>query len=183
MAELTAADKALIYHLSGDLGDSPTPYADLAARLDRTEDDVLAAIRRFQAEGLIRRFGATLWHQRSGFAANAMVVFQIARERTGEVGERLARLPYVSHCYQRRSAPGWPFNLYAMIHAESRERLLTMVEEMAAQTPAESWRMLESVKELKKASRRYFSEASSSITMNRPENMKEGDNGKVEEAV
>jgi len=158
MAELSPADKVLIYHLSGDLGDSPAPYAELAAQLGRSEEEVLSALRRFQAEGLIRRLGATLWHQKSGFSANAMVVFKLPGEKTDQGGEKLAHLSYVSHCYQRVTAPGWPFNLYAMIHAESRDRLLAMVEEMAALTEAEEWRMLESLKELKKASRRYFPE-------------------------
>lgn len=158
MAELSPADKILIFHLSGDLGDSLRPYADLAARLGRDEDEVLEAVRRFQAEGLIRRLGATLWHQKSGFSANAMVVFKLPADRATAAGEKLAALPYVSHCYQRVTAPGWPYNLYAMIHAESRERLLAMTEEMAALVGAEQWRRLESLQELKKASRRYFSE-------------------------
>ncbi len=162
MGGLSAVDKRLIYHLSGDLGDSPAPYADLAARLGLTEDEVLAAIRRFRERGLIRRFGATLWHQRSGFTANAMVVFQVEPERAGECGETLARRPYVSHCYLRRPGPGWPFNLYAMVHAESQDQLRAMVEEMAAETGAAEWRMLESLRELKKVSLRYFADLADS---------------------
>lgn len=158
MADLSPTDKILINHLSGDLGDSPAPYADLAAKLGRTEEDVLEAMARFQAEGLIRRLGATLWHQKSGFSANAMVVFKLPAEKADESGAKLARLPYVSHCYRRVTVPQWPYSLYAMIHAESREELLAMVEEMGALTGAEEWRMLESLRELKKASQRYFSE-------------------------
>jgi DNA-binding Lrp family transcriptional regulator len=164
MGGLSTVDKRLIYYLSGDLGDSPAPYADLAARLGLTEDDVLAAIRRFRDQGLIRRFGATLWHQRSGFTANAMVVFQIAPGRAGECGEKLARRSYVSHCYLRRPTPGWPFNLYAMIHADSQTRLRAMAEEMAAETGAAEWRMLESLRELKKVSVRYFADQAEAET-------------------
>jgi len=158
MTGLTEAEKLLIHHLSGDLGDSVAPYAELAARCGLTEDQVLEAVRRFQAQGLIRRFGATLWHQRSGFAANAMVVFRVQNDQAARVGEELAARPYVSHCYQRKTAPDWPFNLYAMIHAESRDRLSAMVEEMAQISGAGEWRVLESLKELKKASLRYFAE-------------------------
>ena len=158
MVELSAADKLLIFNLSGDLGESLRPYADLAAKTGRTEDEVMADIQRFKDLGLLRRLGATLWHQRSGFAANAIVVFQVAEATVEDDGARLAALPYVSHCYQRRTAPGWPFNLYAMIHAESRERLLAMAGDMADLTSAKEWRILESLRELKKASRRYFAE-------------------------
>lgn len=158
MRDLNEIDKQLIYQLSGDLGDSLTPYADLAEKLRLTEPEVLNLIKEYQDEKIIRRFGATLWHQRSGFAANAMVVFDIPVDQAEEVGRRLAARPYVSHCYLRHTAPGWPYNLYVMIHAESREAILSMTEELAELAGTGQWRMLESLKELKKASRRYFSE-------------------------
>jgi len=158
MRDITGVDKLLIFHLSGDLGDSLTPYADLAAKVGLKEDEVLELIREYQDQNLIRRFGATLWHQRSGFAANAMVVFEAAGDQAVEAGSTLAALPYVSHCYLRRTAPDWPYNLYVMIHAESRDKILEMTTEMAGLIKAGNWHMLESLKELKKASRRYFSE-------------------------
>lgn len=158
MRDLNQIDKLLIYQLSGDLGDSLAPYADLADKLGLREDEVISLIKEYQDEKIIRRFGATLWHQRSGFAANAMVVFEISDEQAEEAGRRLAARSYVSHCYLRRTTPGWPFNLYVMIHAENREAILGMTEELAELAGAAQWRMLESLKELKKASRRYFSE-------------------------
>jgi len=159
MVELSEADKRLIYLLSGDWGDSPAPYAALAEKAGLTEEEVLAKIKRFEGEGLIRRIGATLWHQRSGFAANGMVVFNIPGDRAEECGRKLAGRASVSHCYLRKTAPGWPFNLYAMTHAESREELLKTAREMADECRADEWRLLESVRELKKASLRYFVES------------------------
>ncbi len=156
MADLSEAEKRLIYLLSGDLGDSPAPYAELAAQTGFTEAEVLAAIRRFEARGLMRRFGATLRHQQSGFAANAMVVWKVADGKAALCGEKMAALPYVSHCYLRRVVPGWPYNLYTMIHAESREGISAMIEEMAALAEGAEWRRLESLREFKKASLRYF---------------------------
>jgi len=156
MPRLSPDDKLLIYHLSGDLSDSPTPFADLARQLGRTEEELLERLRSFQADELIRRFGAILWHQRSGFAANAMLVFKVDPERTEQAGQALAALPYVSHCYQRKTVPGWPFNLYAMAHAENGRALEDMIEEMRTLCGAEDWRKLESLRELKKASLRYF---------------------------
>ncbi len=158
MTVLEEADTRLIHLLSGDLGDSITPYARLADQAGLTEERALDGLRRFMDEGLVRRMGATLWHQRSGFAANAMVVFRIPGPRAEECGRKLAGRDCVSHCYLRRTAPGWPFNLYAMTHAESREELLKTARDMAEDCRAEDWRMLESVRELKKASLRYFPE-------------------------
>jgi DNA-binding Lrp family transcriptional regulator len=156
MTDLTDLDKKIIFHLSGDLGASTRPYAELADKLGLAEETVLEAVRRFQAQGRIRRFGATLGHQKSGFKANAMVAWLVGPEEIESAGARLAALPYVSHCYQRRTAPSWPFNLYTMIHADSPARLREFLAEMAEICRASDWRILESLKELKKTSLRFF---------------------------
>ena len=158
MKEISEIDRRLIYELSGDLGESLSPYADLAEKVGLNEAEVIRLIREYQSQNIIRRFGATLWHQRSGFAANAMVVFEVSNDRAEEAGRSLAGRSYVSHCYLRKTAQGWPYNLYVMIHAESRDDILRMTKEMAELVGTDRWRMLESLKELKKASRRYFAE-------------------------
>ena len=155
---VTAVDKKLIFHLSGDLGWSDRPYAELAAELGLTEDEVLAAVRRFQQRGWIRRFGATLGHQKSGFRANALVAWLVKPEEITARGKSLAALAYVSHCYQRRTAPDWPFNLYTMVHADSKARLNGFLAEMAEICQASDWRVLESLEEFKKTSLRFFPE-------------------------
>ncbi|MDR3153835.1 MAG: Lrp/AsnC family transcriptional regulator [Deltaproteobacteria bacterium] len=157
--ELSPAEKALVHALSGDLPLCPRPFAEIARRIGVSEEEALAMLRGFGERGLIRRFGAVLVHQRSGFMANAMLVWRFGEREIAEAGARLAALPYVTHCYKRAAAPGWPYNLYTMIHAGSRDELLGMAAEMARLTGAEEWAMLESVRELKKDSIRYFPEA------------------------
>jgi DNA-binding Lrp family transcriptional regulator len=156
---LTETEKAVVHALSGDLPLSPRPFAEIASRLGLTEAEVIGMVRDFTGRGYIRRFGAVLVHQRSGFNANAMLVWRFGEEEVAEAGRKLASLPFVSHCYQRTEAPGWPYNLYTMIHAASRSELLNMAEEMAALTGGKDWCVLESVKELKKDSVRYFPES------------------------
>jgi DNA-binding Lrp family transcriptional regulator len=156
MAHLSETDKKLIFLLSGDLGDSPEPYAELAAQTGLSEAEVLAAVRRFAADGLTRRLGATLRHQKSGFTANAMVVWKIAADRTEAVGAAMAALPFVSHCYVRGVLPIWPYNLYTMVHAENKAQLAELIEKMTALAEGAEGRVLESLKEFKKASLRYF---------------------------
>jgi hypothetical protein len=97
-----------------------------------------------------------LGHQKSGFKANAMVAWLVRPEEIESAGARLAALTYVSHCYQRRTAPSWPFNLYTMIHADSQARLRGFLAEMAEICRSSDWRILESLKELKKTSLRFF---------------------------
>ena len=38
---------------------------------------------------------------------------------SAEAGRRLAQFHAVSHCYERRTFEGWPYNLYAMVHGRT----------------------------------------------------------------
>ena len=154
--ELSLDERRLINLISLDLGRSPTPYADLAAKLGWTEERTLAEVARLRAGGVIRRLGGVVVHQRAGFAANAMVVWRVEGDRLDEAGRKLAFLERVSHCYWRPGAPGWPFNLYTMVHARDQAELVEAVEEMAILAGASEWRVLTSLKELKKTSLVYF---------------------------
>ena len=156
---LDESDKRLISLLSLDLGRSAAPFAELADRLGWTEEAVLERTRALQAKGIIRRLGAVLVHQRTGFAANAMVVWRVEPERLDEVGRALGGLKNVSHCYWRPEVPGWPYNLYAMVHAKDPWELAAAVESMAALAGNSEWRVLTSLKELKKTSMEYFPES------------------------
>jgi DNA-binding Lrp family transcriptional regulator len=153
---LDPLDKRLIFLLSGDLGPSDRPYLELAKKLGLTEKQVLSRIGAYLQNGLIRRLGAVVVHQRSGFRANAMIVWEVSESRLDEDGQTLAALPYVSHCYLRAPVEGWPFNLYTMIHAKNNEELSHMIAEMKSLIKPQKWQVLESIQELKKTSLNYF---------------------------
>ncbi|MDR0550240.1 MAG: Lrp/AsnC family transcriptional regulator [Deltaproteobacteria bacterium] len=152
--QLSPEDKKLVTLLSSDLSLTPKPYAQLAAELDLTENEVIEKVADLSRRGLIRRLGAVVAHQKSGYKANAMIVWLMPEDRLDEVGEMFAGLPYVSHCYQRRPVADWPYNLYTMIHAQDRERLMAQAQNMADMSGAQKWRILESLKEFKKESLR-----------------------------
>jgi DNA-binding Lrp family transcriptional regulator len=62
-----------------------------------------------------------------------MSVWDIADQVVDAVGERVGALAFVTHCYRRpRHLPDWPYNLFAMVHAASREAALARVAEIAA---------------------------------------------------
>jgi DNA-binding Lrp family transcriptional regulator len=155
-SQLSEVERKLINILSFDLSLSPQPYADLAKELGVSEAEAISAIEKMLSNGLIRRLGAVIAHQKSGFAANAMIVWLFSEDRLDQVGELFASRPRVSHCYRRRPLKDWPYNLYTMIHAEDRPRLLEMAREMAEMSSPLEWRVLESLKEFKKKSLRLF---------------------------
>lgn len=154
--DLSPIEKRVIYRLSGDLGESARPYADLGRAVDLSESEVIEVIKSLKEKGALRRFGATLRHQRSGFKANAMVAWEVDPDRVLEVGHKLADFPEVTHCYQRRTAPDWPHNLYTMIHGATEEECEAMARKMSRAVGVSQYKILFSQEELKKTSMRYF---------------------------
>ena len=100
----------------------------------------------------MRRFGAILRHQDAGFAYNAMLCFNAP----ADVGEILAQKSYVSHCYERPSFEGFPYTLYAMMHAQTAEELDAFIKDAAVSIGNPEYAVLHSVRELKKTSFRFF---------------------------
>ncbi|MDP2895282.1 MAG: Lrp/AsnC family transcriptional regulator [bacterium] len=155
--ELSTRDKQLIVLLSGDLPETLTPYRDVALRLQGLpEEELLATIKRFKESGILRRFGAVLRHHQAGFAANAMVVYQVREEEIARTAEAIVSSPAVSHCYQRETRPGWPYNLYAMVHGRTKQQCQEVAAGIARSIGNPNYRLLFSVREYKKTSPSFF---------------------------
>lgn len=156
--ELSHLEKRIIHRLQGDLPVVRQPFAVIAEQLGITEEALLQKIQQFVGDGTIRRFGATLRHQRSGFEANAMVVWQVEPEDQERVGEILASFREVSHCYQRPALRSWPYRLFTMIHGRSRAECFQIARRMAKQAGVGHYRLLFTREELKKTTMTYFAE-------------------------
>ncbi len=166
---LSESDKSRIRTACGDIPHTHTPFKDWGVSCDELRED-LAAKR-------MRRFGAILRHQNAGFAFNAMVCFRLNEEpfadsrhsdnpalrhsdnRRLEESSKvlvLAKKNYVSHCYERPSFEKFPYNLYAMMHAPSAELLSRYIEDAAKSIDNSNYVVLNSLRELKKTSYRFF---------------------------
>ena len=149
-------DRKIIAYLQGDLELSSRPFAGLAADLGVTEAEVVERIRAMAQSGTMRRFGATLRHQRSGFPANVMVAWNVAEDQVLGAGKILSSFRQVSHCYWRERCGGFPYNVYTMVHGQSQEECREVVEQMSRKAGQKDFALLFSKKELKKTSMRYF---------------------------
>ncbi len=155
--DFTEQERAVLRMVQADLPDSLTPYADMAAETGMSEQDVIALLSRLKEDGSIRRFGASIKHQKTGWSHNAMVAWIADEALADEAGPIAARHPRVSHCYFRPSfAPDWPYTFYTMVHGKSAKDCAQVVEELRRDTPLHECAMLESLKELKKISMTYF---------------------------
>lgn len=143
--------------LFGDLPHTLTPYAAVAELMGSvSESDVLTQIREDLIQKKMRRFGAIIRHQKAGFAENAMVVFDVASEVVDNAGKSLAEEDFVSHCYVRDGFAGFPYSLYAMVHGETAATLNSSIEKLAKKISCENYKVLYSLRELKKTSFKYL---------------------------
>ncbi|MBZ0131160.1 MAG: Lrp/AsnC family transcriptional regulator [Rhodocyclaceae bacterium] len=121
LRDLTMPEQRLMGALQHGLELVPQPFARLGEQAGMDEAEVIAILKRWRAEGLIKRFGVVVRHHELGFTANAMVVWDLPDDEVERVGGLLAAEPEVTLCYQRRRhAPEWPYNLFCMIHGRAR---------------------------------------------------------------
>ncbi len=155
---VSEADKAVIRELQEDLPLIPRPYDAMAQRLGMDPAGLFALARGFEERKIMRRFSAVLHHRRSGFRANAMVVWQVPPERAEEVGLTMAQHPAVTHCYERPTFPDWPYTHFSMIHATTQEECEEIAREIGEATQISDNLLLYSTREYKKTRVRYFVE-------------------------
>lgn len=153
---LDQAEIALVRSLQDDLPLEPEPFAAAARASGVSVDAVLEAARRFIQQGRARRFAAVLHHRQAGFTANGMSVWQVPEDRIEECGEIMAGFSAVSHCYQRPTYPDWPFNLFGMLHARTRDECEGIAEAIADAINIADYGLLFSTEEFKKVRVRYF---------------------------
>jgi len=153
---LTKLEKKILSSIQGDIPITERPYLEIAEQLGISEDTFLEKLKDLCDRGVIRRFGATIRHQKSGFKANAMVAWKVDEKRIIEVGKKMASFREVSHCYRRNPNGDWPYNLYTMIHAMDEKACRKTARKISETTSVNTYLLLFSREELKKTSMEYF---------------------------
>jgi len=138
---LTELEKKIIALLQTDIPVVKRPFLEMAEQIGITEDKFLSVLKDLDKRGMIRRFGATLKHQKSGFKANAMVAWKVDENKVEKT---------------RNPAPGWKYNLYTMVHAASEDECYALVKKISKAVGQDNYELLFSRQELKKTSMKYF---------------------------
>ena len=154
--DLTEAEIEVIRALQEDLPLVETPYRIVAQAIGLEERELFEVIRSLQTRHYLRRIAAILHHRRAGFAANAMVVWEIPKEKLDTIGPDFAKFREVSHCYERPTFSDWPYSIYTMVHGAKIgdcEAIVGRMEEKIGKWPHSN---LYSTKEYKKIRLKYF---------------------------
>lgn len=114
------------------------PFSILASRVGCDENELIERIRRWAADGVIKRFGVLVrdaGDSVDGEAAagnvSALLVLNVPDAMIAQYGERLAAEPAVSLCCERaRALPEWPYNLYCVLRGPSRDDLRQTIADL-----------------------------------------------------
>jgi DNA-binding Lrp family transcriptional regulator len=130
---LNDTDRQLIAAIQGGLPMVAHPFAEIGKQVGLDEALVIERIAELQDAGLIKRMGVVVKHRALGYRANAMVVWDVPDADVERIGGLLAEETCVTLCYQRpRRLPGWPYNLFCMIHGRERDAVLRRIEQITA---------------------------------------------------
>jgi len=121
---LDMIDRAIIQATQTGLPLSSRPYHTIAEQIAIAPEVVMQRMQAMLDNGVIRRIGAVPNHYSLGWNANGMTVWDVTNEQIDALGQQVGALEFVSHCYRRpRLMPGWPYNLFAMVHGRDRDEV------------------------------------------------------------
>jgi len=120
-----------------------------------SEEAVLDTIGTLVQQGVIRKIGAILRHQRAGITRNAMVIWAVPDERAEETGAVFSSCKEITHCYERHPPFQGRYNLFTMIHA-AEGKLEGVIARISKQAGISDYQVLLSEEEFKKSSMEYF---------------------------
>lgn len=122
---MDAVDRDIINNLQGGFPVCERPYAEAAARLGLSEDELIARLETLLAQGTLTRFGPMYHAERLG-GALTLAAMKIPPAEFDRVAEIVNSFPEVAHNY-------------------ARDHVLNMWFVLATETPAEIQRVIASI--------------------------------------
>lgn len=96
---------------------SAQPYADMAAELGVSEQDVLATLKQLQEQSIITRVGPVFDHHKAG--ASTLVAMAVPPERLDDIAAYINQFEAVNHNYAREHE----FNLWFVVTAADQAQV------------------------------------------------------------
>lgn len=128
LSTLDAVDRRLLDGFQRGLPLVTRPFAALANALGLDEAEVIARLRRLEAEGAVARVGAVLPPNRLG--ASTLAALAVPAERFEAVAALVSAYGEVNHNYEREHR----FNLWFVVTAETAEQVAAVLADIEART-------------------------------------------------
>ena len=149
-------EKAIVRILDNNMPRVSNPYEAIATEVGVSLKELLATLNGWKDSGILRRMAMIVYHHQLGFKANGMCVWHVDADRVDECGRMLASCSAVTHCYRRPYTQTFPYDLYAMIHDQSWDKVYQLFLDISKKTGLVNGRFLCSTREFKKTSMSYF---------------------------
>lgn len=122
---MDAVDRAIVNQLQGGFPVCERPYAEAAATLGLTEDELMQRLDALLENGTLTRFGPMYHAERLG-GALTLAAMKIPVADFERVAEIVNRFPEVAHNYAREHA----FNMWFVLATEAPERIEAVIGEI-----------------------------------------------------
>lgn len=122
-------DRAILNEIQSHFPIVPRPYAEVGLRVGASEAEVLARVQALTEAGIIRRLGANFTSRKLGYTST-LCAARVPPESLHHFVTVVNRYPGITHNYLRRHH----YNVWFTLIAESEERLIKILEEIAKAT-------------------------------------------------
>ena len=126
---MDAVDRAIVNGLQGGFPVSDRPYAEVAAQLDLTEDELIRRLDALVENGTLTRFGPMYHAERLG-GALTLAAMKIPAADFERVAGIVNGFPEVAHNYAREH----PLNMWFVLATETPERIDEVIAEIGRAT-------------------------------------------------
>ncbi|MEJ8555113.1 siroheme decarboxylase subunit beta [Tepidibacter sp. Z1-5] len=145
-------DRDIIVYLSKNIELSKSLYKDMAKIFDISEDELINRLKKLNEKGYLKRISPIMVHQKSGYDSNAMVVWNIEKDKIEYFIDMIKSIKSISHVYEREVCLNWDYNLYTMIHGKNKYEVDSIINYLSNTMQNNSFKVLYTLKELKKTS-------------------------------
>lgn len=126
---MDATDRHIINNLQGDFPLCERPYAEAAARLGLTEDELIQRVEAMLENRTLTRFGPMYHAERLG-GALTLAAMKIPAQDFERVAQIVNDFPEVAHNYARENA----FNMWFVLATETPARIGEVIGEIEKAT-------------------------------------------------
>lgn len=112
----------MLFDLERRLPIEERPFKGVAERYGYEESEVVELLKELIKKGVVRDFSGVLRERKVGFTENGMNVVRV--DDVEDLASKLVRdFPQITHLVEREVPDEWPYPLYFMVHATTREKI------------------------------------------------------------
>ena len=148
--ELKSEDIRIIERLKQPLPINSRPFLALSKTLNISEKKLLKKLSNYKESGVIRKIGGIVSQRKLGYKYNALVLWNVHRDKIDDFAEKLANTKNISHCYRRTTYKNWEYSVYSMFHCFDENHFKELLKFLSDDESVYEYIVLRTEKELKK---------------------------------